>query len=105
MNFSKTDRGFGLCEFTDLYGKESSVQESSLATEAAVWVGISDAEPLIMASDAKKMGLPCDQDFGWVPYYIPQEVLLHTRMHLSREGVEQLIEVLTNWLETGTVRP
>ncbi len=40
--FSKTQRGFRLIEFRDLYRAESSLQESSLASEAAVWLGTKD---------------------------------------------------------------
>ena len=35
----KTERGFSLVEFTDRYGVECSLQDSSLATEAAIWLG------------------------------------------------------------------
>ena len=37
-----TARGFGLSAFEDSLGQKCSFQDSSLATEAAVWLGVSD---------------------------------------------------------------
>lgn len=34
-----TARGFRIGEFRDRYGQECSIQESSLATENAIWLG------------------------------------------------------------------
>jgi len=39
MKRSITPRGFKLIEFTDLYGVECSLQESSLHTPMCVWLG------------------------------------------------------------------
>lgn len=84
-----TERGFALLNFTDLYGKKCSLQESSLATTDAIWFGVDDAEPKIMSS------------IGWVDYEIPKDVLLHTRMHLSRDQVAELIPTLINFVKYG----
>ena len=93
---SKTDRGFGLIEFEDFYGAKCSVQDSSLATKAAIWLGISDPAPQIMASDTPEGGT------GWVPYKgIPDNVLLTTRMHLTQAQVKKLLPVLKYFAETG----
>lgn len=35
-----TDNGFDVIEFKDLYGKDCTIQKSSLATEDAVWIGV-----------------------------------------------------------------
>jgi len=51
MKDSKTNRGFDITEFDDLYGASCSLQESSLAEQAAIWLGINDANPQIMAKD------------------------------------------------------
>jgi hypothetical protein len=64
MEKSITSRGFTLITFTDLYGAECSLQKSSLATEDAVWLGVNDANPQIMASKTLQGGT------GWVPYDI-----------------------------------
>lgn len=100
-----TARGFSRLTFSDRYGAECSIQMSSLATEAAIWFGINDAQPQIMASDALKMGFSTGgQTTGWVPYKVPDEVLLSTRMHLTREQVAALIPVLQHFVDTGEVK-
>lgn len=80
-----TVRGFGLYEFVDRYDARWSIQKSSSAMEDCIWLGIDDPDPKIMASDAIKLGLPTRTDTGWVPYKIPDEVLVNTRMHLTRD--------------------
>lgn len=101
MNLGRTGRGFAIGEFTDRYGAKCSIQKSSLATEDAIWLGIDDADPQIMASDAKKLGIPTDQDTGWVKYKIPDEVLISTRMHLTQDMVRELLPILQRFAETG----
>jgi hypothetical protein len=101
MKWEKTSRGFVIGTFSDLYGLECEVQESSLATDNAIWLGVSDAKPQIMASDAHKFGIETDQTTGWVDYPIPSEVLLHTRMHLNRAQAQDLINALQIFVDTG----
>jgi len=90
-----TGRGFALGKFTDLYGAECSIQKSSLATDDAIWIGVDDANPIIMASIVR------EDLTGTVKYPIPEDVLLSTRMHLSEEMVVALIDKLQEWLKTG----
>lgn len=82
-----TQRGFIKLLFKDSYDKQCSLQESSNAEDDFIWLGLEDAEPLIMESDAMKLGLltKAGPPVGWVKYPIPEEVLLHTRMHLNKE--------------------
>ena len=101
MELSKTERGFAIGEFTDRYGAKCSLQKSSLATEDAIWFGVDDANPQIMASDAKRLGIATDANNGWVKFEIPKEVLLSTRMHLTQEMVQQLLPTLQKFAETG----
>ena len=89
MELSKTDRGFSIYEFTDRYGAKCSLQKSSLATEDAIWFGVDDANPQIMS------------DNGWVKFYIPENVLLSTRMHLTQDMVIQLLPALQKFARTG----
>lgn len=95
MERKTTWRGFALIEFTDLYGTQCSLQKSSLATDDAIWLGVDDADPKIMASKTPQGGT------GWVPYEIPKDVSLTTRMHLNREQAKQLVEALNVFIETG----
>lgn len=109
----KTGRGFDLVEFTDAYGYECSLQQSSAVGDdddamdnpgsSFVWLGVDDGKPQVMKSQAKALGLtlPPGEVSGWMPYPIPEEVQISTRMHLSREQVKGLVERLQQWLATG----
>jgi len=97
MKKKYTARGFALYEMVDMYGCGCSLQKSSLATEDAIWLGIDDADPKIMASKVMPNGT------GWVKYIIPEDVLLSTRMHLSREQVAELIPILQKFVDTGEI--
>ena len=101
LKFGNTHRGFTLIEFSDRYDNDCSMQDSSLATESAIWFGINDGNPQIMASKASQFGIETTETTGWIPYPIPEEVILHTRMHLSREQVEELIPILQNFVRNG----
>lgn len=107
MEINRNARGFSYTEFTDLYGKKCSIQNSSLSTQDAIWFGIDDASPQIMSRDAIKLGLRQEtfdeRDNGWVNFEVPKEVLMHTRMHLSREQVVELLPVLQQFVETGYI--
>ena len=92
-----THRGFKLIEFKDRYGAECNIQESSLATEHAIWFGVADADPKIMASKTIEGGT------GWVKYLIPDDVLLTTRMHLTRDQVKELMPILQKFVDTGEI--
>ncbi|WP_197094662.1 hypothetical protein [Microvirga massiliensis] len=39
IELKRTDRGFVIGEFTDRYGAKCSIQDSSLAGEACIWLG------------------------------------------------------------------
>lgn len=94
---SNTVRGFSLIEFRDKYGAECSLQKSSAASEPCIWLGITDAKPQIMASKL-------DESLsGWLPYPIPDEVHINTRMHLTIDQVKELIPYLQKFVETGEI--
>lgn len=106
---TRTPRGFELIEFRDRYGVPCSLQMSSLAEcpqpgVSAVWLGVDDVEPKVMARDAASVGVATKETTGWVPYPIPKKVSLGTRQHLSRKQVAALIGHLSRWLETGSFR-
>lgn len=96
-----TSRGFALLKFRDRYGIECSIQKSSLATEDAIWFGPNDADPKIMAAHAAAHGIDPGDGTGWVPFPMPRDVLLTTRMHLTRDDVAALLPLLQNFVETG----
>jgi hypothetical protein len=108
MKIKKTKRGFQIGTFYDRYGKECSIQKSSLAFEDCIWLGVDDAEPKIMSADAIRLGLRKrtfdENDNGWVDYEIPKEVSLSTRMHLTRDQVEELLPILQHFVDTGKLK-
>lgn len=101
MKTEYTQRGFAKIEFPDRYGHPCSIQKSSLATEDAIWFGVVDADPKIMAIDAHRMGIPTPATVGWIPFAIPKEVLLSTRMHLTQDQVKELLPILQYFAEHG----
>lgn len=106
----RTDRGFECILFKDSLGENCRLQQSSLAEyekpgTSAVWIGSADADPRIMASQARSFGINTNETTGWVPYtLIPKEVLLHTECHLDRTQVTALIAHLQNWLDNDTFK-
>jgi hypothetical protein len=86
---SYTQRGFARVEFTDRNGVRCSLQKSSIATEDCIWLGCSDPEPKVLVLNE-----------GWKPVDIPG-LLCNTRMHLTREQVEELLPLLQRFVVTG----
>lgn len=97
MEEGKTSRGFAYIPFTDLYGSPCSLQKSSLASDDAIWFGVDDPAPKIMASRTLEGGT------GWVPYPIPDHVSINSRMHLSRDQVKELLPHLKKFVKSGNI--
>ncbi len=97
----KTNRGFSIVRFKDEYGYTFTLQQSSLATKACIWFGPNDVDAKILASEAHLAGVKTEETTGWVAFPIPPQVSMHTRAHMSRKQVKQLIRYLTCWLRTG----
>ena len=53
-----------------------------------------------MVSHAEKHGLEPIGQNGFMPFPIPEEVILNTRMHLNREQVAQIIPYLQRFVDT-----
>ncbi len=106
-NQTASHNGFPMVVFQDMYDNGCSLQASSIweddnrCGESAVWLGINDADPKVMAREASGLGIKTSQKDGWVPYPVPPNVQLNTRMHLNRDQVAALIDHLKLWLETG----
>jgi hypothetical protein len=98
---NRTNRGFAFTQFEDDNGNSCSVQESSSMTPR-LWVGIDDADPHVLASKAKSLGVETESTVGWVPYPISKEVLMTTRMHLTKDQTVDLIKVLIAWVAETT---
>lgn len=92
MNADVTQRGFTKAVFTDRYGVECSIQESSLATEGAIWLGVEESNPRYLVPGQ-----------GWAPYEYPEGFDIHTdtRMHLTQDHVKRLLPVMQHFARTG----
>jgi hypothetical protein len=93
---TETTRMFDLYEFKDKYDSVCSIQDSSLATDYCIWLGVNDADPKILVPDILNEGK------GWQPVIIPG---LHTttRMHLTRQQATNLIPYLLRFIVTGSI--
>lgn len=82
----KNDRGFTTLKFDDYYGQHCSLQESSLATEQAIWLGVDNT------------GNSVSGPFGQRNEYVM------ARMHLTEDQVKILVTELLEWITTGNLR-
>ena len=62
VNPTQTDRGFLRVDFVDRYDKPCSIQESSLATERAIWLGV-DGQRMHLTREHVSALLPLLQRF------------------------------------------
>ena len=76
MKKQNTERGFAFYEFKDSNGNLCSLQKSSSALEDKIWLGI----------DTDHTGKD-----------------VHQRMHLDQILAEELLDVLTDFIETGDI--
>lgn len=77
----QSGRGFVGAAFEDLYGQQCSIQNSSLATEGAIWIGVENTGPHLSGPNGK----------------FNEQV--DARMHLSRKQVEELLPILHAFVE------
>lgn len=93
---TRTARGFELLTFNDRSGTECTLQESSLATEAAIWFGA--------ASLSVKR---CPKDWtGWhgidfATLFPGQDIVGNERMHLTQDHVRALLPILQHFADHG----
>lgn len=103
LKFTNTGRGFACCEFKDADGQSCRLQKSSAAERDCVWLGVTDPKPSVLAQHAQRFGLKTDKTEGWIDYPIPEDVLIHTEMFLTKEQVAELLPVLQRFVETGEI--
>lgn len=100
MRLRKTSRGFTYRNFLDRNGVECSIQQSSLATEEAIWFGankigvrefVAGREPNAWVSLDYM-----DEAHGMDKHYVA-----NNRMHLTRKQLKKLLPTLIKFVETG----
>jgi hypothetical protein len=87
------ERNFGVYDFKDHYGHGCSLQKSSLATENCIWLGVDDAAPEV------------NRGKGWEKVELPLGTVCHSRMHLTRKQVSDLLPILIRFAKTGNIKP
>lgn len=90
IDWGKTARGFVVGNFTDRYGVKCSIQESSLASEAAIWLGPDEPRLYYVLPN----GQACD-------FKLPDGAECVGRMHLTQEQVAHLIPLLQYFVKHG----
>lgn len=99
MEVEFTNRGFAKVSFSDCFGIECSLQESSLATDSAIWLG------------ANKIGLKYFKAYqgGWkdMPevdeFQMNEHYSANNKMHLTQAQVKELLPFLIRFAETGVI--
>lgn len=99
----KNIRGFEVQFFIDDYGIDCSIQESS-AVEPHIWLGVHNPPHKVMWVDADKFGIEVSEKSGWYDYPIPKEVLVESRMHLSRKQAKALAKKLRYFAKYGVLK-
>ena len=97
MKIEHTGRGFAICTFMDRNGKEISLQKSSIATEECIWFGPNNPEPILL--------VPREDGQGgkWIPVPFPEGTSFHTRAHLTREQIKELLPYIQKLEDTGEI--
>lgn len=99
----KNARGFEIQHFLDDYGLDCSIQESS-SVEPHVWLGVHNPPHKVMWDSAGKYGIEIGEKEGWYDYPIPEEVLVESRMHLSRKQAKALAKKLRYFAKHGVLK-
>lgn len=105
-----TSRAFRLGLFRDRNGEECSIQESSLATERCLWLGMDHADICVMSSKSHNLPPPklvlkdgSTENTGWKKYVLPENVYDFCRMELTQEMAMALSALLLHFAEHGTL--
>lgn len=107
----KTERGFEVNHFKDTYGFDCSIQDSSLATDDRIWLGVHNAPIKIMKKDIADWRM-CDiipddgmtNEYGWCTVKLPVTALVESRMHLNRKQARELAEELLYFADNGHIK-
>jgi len=88
LQFRHGSSYFG-ADFRDYNSQECSIQESSLANHACLWLGVNNVIPKVRA------------EIGWEDVPLPFGALTAARMHLTQDQVRELLPLLQHFAEHG----
>jgi hypothetical protein len=89
-----TERGFACYYSQDNNGQEFTLQKSSSAIEDKIWLGIVEPKVFEREWDDEFPGRARD-------YEMPDNLDIHSRMHLTREQVRDMLPLLQHFVDTG----
>lgn len=92
MEIKQNDRGFQIGHFVDTHKNGCSIQQSSDAMQECIWVGID--HPRLTVFENHHHG-------NYIVTEMPENFMVNSRMHLSREQVAELLPHLQKFVETG----
>jgi hypothetical protein len=103
MDIVQTQRGFSKGSFTDYNSINCSIQESSLATDDCIWLGI-DVPRLTVFEDTN-MGSAKHSlvESKYIETDLPKNWSVDSRMHLTRQQVSDLLPLLQRFVDTGSL--
>ena len=102
MEIKCTSRGFSYYNFDEGNGKTCSIQESSAAEQAYIWLGCDEIglKGFIPNGDPSWRDVTDEQmqeKFGF------KYIIANNRMHLTQEQVKELIPILQKFVDTGSI--
>ncbi len=95
MEFNRTNRGFGKIDFTDHYNQNCSLQESSLATEAAIWLGTTENR-MHLTVDMVRDLLPYLHSFVNTGQIADKDGIVVSTNAIVNDFAEELIALISN---------
>ena len=102
MEIKYTSKGISHCNFKDGNGENCSIQESSAAEQAYIWLGCDEIglKGFIPNGDPSWRDVTKEQvqeKFGF------KHIIANNRMHLTQEQVKELIPILQKFVDTGSI--
>lgn len=99
MKLEPTERGFLRGNFEDRNGVSCSLQESSLATEACIWLGCNDIGLMKFTpyGNPSWQAVELQMDFDGIHHSA------NTRMHLTQTQVAELLPALAHFAAYGSL--
>ncbi len=67
----------------------------------ALFIGVDNFQPIVMASDANALCIETNKSFGWIPFPMPKDVKMFTGMVLNKELAISIKEDLDYYIETN----
>lgn len=98
-----TTRGFRYVEFDDHNKNSCTLQQSSLANEHAIWLGISEPTVKLFVTNSAQPWQEVSTAELKSLRHGAESVLISARMHLTRQQVKALLPFLNHFAETGEI--